>query len=381
MVGESKIRGKSNLGRATRASFALLESRNNKKKKVAEQWGEFEALGENANMKLDCERVSVLIATSYQKKIEKTVEIEVGDEVYMVRASELGFKDVSQIKIQATEKEEGRPDRQTKDSSSEASSADRTMEVNSQKEDALNAAIFGNLKINDYNYDLVETNNHLGESEMKGMEDRINQLETQEHVSTVNERKGEAVVSKIVEKVNGQVEVPAKDLVILNNLQESRVPTSVGLSLRAREELSVMGLGLQDKGLRVSVEGNSPHSQGSSKDGCNQRRQDAVEFANGEEIFELSELQYLTKVSKKKERKIGSLSKIQDRFLSDVEKRKRDRVKKRLKKEETISELEGRSITYSDIEARREILLKEAQNTLAVGKTVGIDFIGDEQEP
>ncbi|KAK8549215.1 hypothetical protein V6N13_008892 [Hibiscus sabdariffa] len=268
---------------------------------VAEQWGEFEALGENANMKLDCERVSVLIATSYQKKIEKTVEIEVGDEVYMVRASELGFKDVSQIKIQATEKEEGRPDRQTKDSSSEASSADRTMEVNSQKEDALNAAIFGNLKINDYNYDLVETNNHLGESEMKGMEDRINQLETQEHVSTVNERKGEAVVSKIVEKVNGQVEVPAKDL-----------------------------------------------------------------------------------VSKKKERKIGSLSKIQDRFLSEVEKRKRDRVKKRLKKEEieeTISELEGRSITYSDIEARREILLKEAQNTLAVGKTVGIDFIGDEQEP
>ncbi|KAK8494974.1 hypothetical protein V6N12_034292 [Hibiscus sabdariffa] len=277
--------------------------------------------------------------------------IEVGDEVYMVRASELGFKDVSQIKIQATEKEEGRPDRQTKDSSSEASSADRTMEVNSQKEDALNAAIFGNLKINDYNYDLVETNNHLGESEMKGMEDRINQLETQEHVSTVNERKGEAVVSKIVEKVNGQVEVPAKDLVILNNLQESRVPTSVGLSLRAREELSVM---------------------------------DAVEFANGEESFELSELQYLTKVSKKKERKIGSLSKIQDRFLSEVEKRKRDRVKKRLKKEEieeTISELEGRSITYSDIEARREILLKEAQNTLAVGKTVGIDFIGDEQEP
>ncbi|KAK8633865.1 hypothetical protein V6N13_014700 [Hibiscus sabdariffa] len=148
------------------------------KKKVTGQWGKFEALGENANMKLDCERVSVLIGTSYEKKIEETVELEVGDEVYMVRASELGFKDVSQNKIQATEKEEGRPDRQTKDSSSEASSADRTVEVNSQshrekKEDALNAAAFGNLKINDYSYDLVETNSHLGESEMKGMEDRI----------------------------------------------------------------------------------------------------------------------------------------------------------------------------------------------------------------
>ncbi|KAK8978529.1 hypothetical protein V6N11_055518 [Hibiscus sabdariffa] len=307
--------------------------------------------------KRDTEKIETSLTDS--KEEDRKNEYSLKKPGKIKRVIELGFKDVSQIKIQATEKEEGRPDRQTKDSSSEASSADRTMEVNSQKEDALNAAIFGNLKINDYNYDLVETNNHLGESEMKGMEDRINQLETQEHVSTVNERKGEAVVSKIVEKVNGQVEVPAKDLVILNNLQESRVPTSVGLSLRAREELSVMGLGLQDKGLRVSVEGNSPHSQG-------------------------SKLQYLTKVSKKKERKIGSLSKIQDRFLSEVEKRKRDRVKKRLKKEEieeTISELEGRSITYSDIEARREILLKEAQNTLAVGKTVGIDFIGDEQEP
>ncbi|KAK8978532.1 hypothetical protein V6N11_055521 [Hibiscus sabdariffa] len=243
--------------------------------------------------KRDTEKIETSLTDS--KEEDRKNEYSLKKPGKIKRVIELGFKDVSQIKIQATEKEEGRPDRQTKDSSSEASSADRTMEVNSQKEDALNAAIFGNLKINDYNYDLVETNNHLGESEMKGMEDRINQLETQEHVSTVNERKGEAVVSKIVEKVNGQVEV-----------------------------------------------------------------------------------------SKKKERKIGSLSKIQDRFLSEVEKRKRDRVKKRLKKEEieeTISELEGRSITYSDIEARREILLKEAQNTLAVGKTVGIDFIGDEQEP
>ncbi|KAK8633866.1 hypothetical protein V6N13_014701 [Hibiscus sabdariffa] len=145
-----------------------------------------------------------------------------------------------------------------------------------------------------------------------------------------------------------------------------------------------MGLGLQDKGLRVSIEGNSPHSQGLSKDGCNQIPQDVVDFANGEESFVLPELQYLTKVSKKKERKIGSLSKIQDMFLSEAEKRKRDCVKKCLKKkeiEETLSELEGRSIMDSNIEARREILLKEAQITLAVGKTVGIDFIGDEQEP
>ncbi|KAK8662186.1 hypothetical protein V6N13_091773 [Hibiscus sabdariffa] len=152
-------------------------------KKVAEQWGEFEALGENANMLLDCERVSVLITTSYEKKIEETVELEVGDEVYMVRASELRFKDVSQVKIQEIGKGEGSSDRQTKDSSSEATSANRTEEVNSQshreeKEEALNAVVLGNSKNNDNSYDLVETNSHLGESEMKGMEGRFHHCET-----------------------------------------------------------------------------------------------------------------------------------------------------------------------------------------------------------
>ncbi|KAK8999234.1 hypothetical protein V6N11_070410 [Hibiscus sabdariffa] len=101
----------------------------------------------------------------------------------MVRASELRFKDVSQVKIQEIGKGEGSSDRQTKDSSSEATSANRTEEVNSQshreeKEEALNAVVLGNSKNNDNSYDLVETNSHLGESEMKGMEGRFHHCET-----------------------------------------------------------------------------------------------------------------------------------------------------------------------------------------------------------
>ncbi|KAK8505565.1 hypothetical protein V6N12_038306 [Hibiscus sabdariffa] len=127
-------------------------------------------------------------------------------------------------------------------------------EVNSQshheeKEDALNATVLGNSKNNDYSYDLVETNSQLGESEMKGMEDMFHHLETKEQVTSVNEMKGEAVVSKTVEKVIGHVEVPAKDLEISNNFQESRVPTSDGLSMRAREDLRDMGLGLKELAL------------------------------------------------------------------------------------------------------------------------------------
>ncbi|KAK8976625.1 hypothetical protein V6N11_057225 [Hibiscus sabdariffa] len=306
----------------------------------------------------------------------------------MVRASELRFKDDSQVNIQATGKGEGRSDCQTKDSISEATSANRSEEVNSQshreeKEEALNAAVLENSKNNDYCYDLGETNCHLGESEMQGMEDRSHLCETPEQITLGIEMKDEAVVSKTLKKVIEQVEVPAKLVEISNNYQEFRAPYSDGLSMRAREDLRDMGLGLQDKGIRVSGEGNSSHSQGSYKDGYNQRPQDAVNFVNGEKNFEFPELHYLTKTSKKKERKFGSLSTIQDRFLSEAEKRKRVRIKKHLKKkeiEETISELEGRSITDSDIEARKDFLLKEARKTLDIGKKVGIEFIGDEQE-
>ncbi|KAK8501550.1 hypothetical protein V6N12_057881 [Hibiscus sabdariffa] len=244
---------------------------------------------------------------------------------------ESSLRDSKEVNIQATGKGEGRSDCQTKDSISEATSANRSEEVNSQshreeKEEALNAAVLENSKNNDYCYDLGETNCHLGESEMQGMEDRSHLCETPEQITLGIEMKDEAVVSKTLKKVIEQVEVPAKLVEISNNYQEFRAPYSDGLSMRAREDLRDMGLGLQDKGIRVSGEGNSSHSQGSYKDGYNQRPQDAVNFVNGEKNFEFPELHYLTKTSKKKERKFGSLSTIQDRFLSEAEKRKRGEV-------------------------------------------------------
>ncbi|KAK8702877.1 hypothetical protein V6N13_021211 [Hibiscus sabdariffa] len=57
------------------------------------QEGIFEALGENANRKLDCERVMVLISTDHSQRIEETIIVEVGDKGYEVSVSELGFRD------------------------------------------------------------------------------------------------------------------------------------------------------------------------------------------------------------------------------------------------------------------------------------------------
>ncbi|KAK8690132.1 hypothetical protein V6N13_088833 [Hibiscus sabdariffa] len=44
--------------------------------RLAKLWGSFEALGENANHTMDCEKVSVPITTSVDSKISETVEIE-----------------------------------------------------------------------------------------------------------------------------------------------------------------------------------------------------------------------------------------------------------------------------------------------------------------
>ncbi|KAE8726402.1 hypothetical protein F3Y22_tig00006992pilonHSYRG00028 [Hibiscus syriacus] len=51
-------------------------------KRIAETWGSFEALGENADHSLDCEKVSVLITTK-MKKISGPVEIAVEHMVYI----------------------------------------------------------------------------------------------------------------------------------------------------------------------------------------------------------------------------------------------------------------------------------------------------------
>ncbi|KAK8671034.1 hypothetical protein V6N13_037644 [Hibiscus sabdariffa] len=55
--------------------------------------GSFEALGENVNHVLDCEKVIVLITTSITSKISEVVEVEVGNLSFLVRVEEKGFLD------------------------------------------------------------------------------------------------------------------------------------------------------------------------------------------------------------------------------------------------------------------------------------------------
>ncbi|KAL4375895.1 hypothetical protein GQ457_02G040260 [Hibiscus cannabinus] len=76
-------------------------------KKIAELWGTFEFLGENANHTLDCERVTVLISTKQAKRIEEEIEMEIGGEIFVLSISELGFKDDSVLTLEKRVKKFG----------------------------------------------------------------------------------------------------------------------------------------------------------------------------------------------------------------------------------------------------------------------------------
>ncbi|KAK9045284.1 hypothetical protein V6N11_059171 [Hibiscus sabdariffa] len=81
-------------------------------------------------------------------------------------------------------------------------------------------------------------------------------------------------------------------------------------------------------------------------------------------------------------KKYVSILDLQDKAISAKEKKCRDRAinrNKRYGKENVILEVDASSPTNSDI-ARKHILTRSARKTLALGKSLGIEFIRDEEE-
>ncbi|KAK8613478.1 hypothetical protein V6N13_101240 [Hibiscus sabdariffa] len=68
-------------------------------KKISVLWGNFEAMGVNANHSRDCEKMTILISTKQVKKIEEVIEMEVGDKIFEVGVIELGFSDDSDTTV------------------------------------------------------------------------------------------------------------------------------------------------------------------------------------------------------------------------------------------------------------------------------------------
>ncbi|KAL4324756.1 hypothetical protein GQ457_11G000030 [Hibiscus cannabinus] len=158
---------------------------------------------------------------------------------------------------------------------------------------------------------------------------------------------------------------------------------------RIREDVESMGLGRQDSLFKERNEGNSEIKSPNEELGHNKEDEGEIhseeisETEEREENFESPENRNSRKIQKRKERRFGSLFELQDKVLSKLERRKRDRVLKRIKKkgkENEQPELEGCTVTDSDLQERRRILLREAKKTLATGSLCGIEIRGDVNE-
>ncbi|KAK8586605.1 hypothetical protein V6N13_010193 [Hibiscus sabdariffa] len=87
-------------------------------------------------------------------------------------------------------------------------------------------------------------------------------------------------------------------------------------------------------------------------------------------------------LKKPTKKRYGSLKQIQDKSISEKERKRRDRVIRREKqfaKGEEESELSGRSLSELDLINHKETLLKRAKRTLALGKCLGVDIEGNEE--
>ncbi|KAK8716138.1 hypothetical protein V6N13_043456 [Hibiscus sabdariffa] len=182
-------------------------------KRLAELWGTFEALGENANCVKDCEKVIVLISTQNVQKIEEMVEIEVGDRIHLVRVLETGFSDNSNIMRKESAEGKGRTGSiqtikgsQSSFSSSESSRSGSSEEVRGSKhheeDEALNGCFIGREQNDIRSTDTREPNRHLGERDVKANKHALEVIEKEapssgEGIRVMEQESGHAVTLEV----------------------------------------------------------------------------------------------------------------------------------------------------------------------------------------
>ncbi|KAK8681413.1 hypothetical protein V6N13_053817 [Hibiscus sabdariffa] len=86
---------------------------------------------------------------------------------------------------------------------------------------------------------------------------------------------------------------------------------------------------------------------------------------------------------KGKARMFGSLLEIRNKSISDNERRRRDKaLKKKNWSKDYLedTELSGKSLSDTDISKRVSMILKEAKKVLNLGKKIGVNFVGNEED-
>ncbi|KAK8613649.1 hypothetical protein V6N13_101406 [Hibiscus sabdariffa] len=146
-------------------------------KKIAALWGSFEALGENDNHSLDCEKATVLISANQVKRIEEVIEVEIGDKVFQIGIKEIGFNDGTPYplcnKWKKVEKVNEKTEESVSESKAETEKKDKAeVEVDrswsGMKEEAQEAMLAGRDFINEGNREKETSMGKINFSELMG---------------------------------------------------------------------------------------------------------------------------------------------------------------------------------------------------------------------
>ncbi|KAL4324137.1 hypothetical protein GQ457_11G030450 [Hibiscus cannabinus] len=376
-------------------------------KKTARLWGSFEALGENDKHTMDCEKARVLIATNQVRRIEEIIDVEVGDCVFQVSVREVGFNDGTSYPLCNKGNNETIESEKTDESTSK-SKLDTVRNNEEEKVDRSQSGteeeVFQAMWIERNCINRKSSREQIKLSELVGGE-----LKDTLALDGVESREGESRgVGEPTESKEGNVVAHAVS--VQGKLgEDSDIGSDKGCGLEARPlrnftplngpvSKRVEGVAETNSVVKLcskELEGGGVYGQvyeqkKSWADRINEKvnsrhfdSKDSIEEDESGRGF-LTELEDIKGERRKmRAKKYGSLLDIQNKSISDKERRRRDKaLKKRSWCKENLdrTELSGKSLSDTDINNRVSKIINEAKQVLKLGKKIGVNFLGEEKD-
>ncbi|KAK8699945.1 hypothetical protein V6N13_018353 [Hibiscus sabdariffa] len=213
-------------------------------KRLIQNWGEFEAFGENLDCSLDCEKMKILITTQQVQKICEVVELEVGSMIYEVRVSEIGFSDPSSNCKETIRKEKGllseNIEKRSKSESTSSSEGNRcnspieSVDRHTQSgEEELNAAVIGNRRYLGKGDSDMGKGRSLGECDLVGVNFEKN---VEGPVETAEKNANEDLLNISNKSNTNWAELLFKNQLARNENESEKVDWEVGTDSLGRKE-------------------------------------------------------------------------------------------------------------------------------------------------
>ncbi|KAL4342458.1 hypothetical protein GQ457_08G019930 [Hibiscus cannabinus] len=382
-------------------------------KRIADCWGAVKALGVNANHTHDCEKVTVLISTKYVPRIEKVIEVEIGEKMFPVYVREVGFSDGTSYPLcnnwnkgmgEVEEQEETKSNSNSNLEVKESVAVDGDRSSSGTEGEALEAMCAEKENIISFSREMEISRALFIESELmggvsKGASVMFGKEETVMDGKEERQPKKQLEDESRVEKETGDIQLDRHKVGVVEKmgLEDIRADEWVdgldeelgnqldpifeeGEKSNSKVELKTKFLeGFKDKKVepKRSWANVVDDIVNSGQFQCwNDKENSFLEAEIEIEPFN-DFLERKGKRNKKKAKKFGSLLEIQNKILTESERRKRDRALKRRNWSKHLleeSELSGKSLLDIDISNRVSNLVKEAKQDALKSKPEEMDL-------